>query len=156
MHLVDEEHIELLQTGQDGGEVARALDGGAGGNAHGNAHLRGDDVGQRGLAETGWAVEEQVVQRLVALEGGLRGDVQVVLQLLLSDELSQPLRTQRVVERRLVVLQVAGGDAVGGVAHGVALTAIRLSMSAKNASASAGWNLTDSLKLKVPSPRILV
>jgi hypothetical protein len=44
-------------------------------------------VSERGLAETGRAVEEQVVERLAAPLGGIDGDGEVVLQLLLADEL---------------------------------------------------------------------
>ena len=50
--LIDEEHIARLQVGQDGREIPGALQHGAGGLAQADAELRGDDVGERRLAET--------------------------------------------------------------------------------------------------------
>jgi hypothetical protein len=47
-------------------------------------------VGERGLAEAGRAVEEQVVERLVPLFRRVDGDAKVVLELLLTDELVEP------------------------------------------------------------------
>ena len=110
--LVDEEHVVLLEVREDGGEVARALDGGAGGDAHGDAHLGGDDVGERGLAEAGRAVEEQVVERLAALLGGVDGDAEVVLELLLADELIEAPGAEGDVDRLFFVLRLAGDDAL--------------------------------------------
>ena len=112
MDLVDEEHVVLLEVREDGGEVAGALDGGAGGDAHGDAHLGGDDVGERGLAEAGRAVEEQVVERLAALLGGVDGDAEVVLELLLADELVEAPGAKGDVDRLLFVLRLAGDDAL--------------------------------------------
>ncbi len=43
--LVEEEDLALLEGGQDRGEVAGVLDGGAGGDPDGRAHLGGDDHG---------------------------------------------------------------------------------------------------------------
>ena len=53
--LVDEQDVPRLQVGQNGGEVAGALDHRAGGGAEADAQLAGDDLGQRGLAEAGRA-----------------------------------------------------------------------------------------------------
>ena len=50
--LVDEQHLAGLQARQHAGQVARLLDHRPGGGADGGAHLVGDDVGQRRLAET--------------------------------------------------------------------------------------------------------
>ena len=43
-------------------------------------HLRRQNVGERGLAQAGRAVEQRMVKRLVALKGGADGDVQVGLE----------------------------------------------------------------------------
>jgi len=69
-------------------------------------------VGKGGFAEAGRAVEEQVVQRLVALFGGIDGDAEIVLQLRLADELLEAPRPQRDVDRLVVVLRLAGDDAL--------------------------------------------
>jgi hypothetical protein len=69
-------------------------------------------VGERRLAEARRAVEENVVEGLVTLEGRLDGDAQVVFELLLADELVQPPRAQSGVEGLIIVLlEVAGYDA---------------------------------------------
>jgi hypothetical protein len=49
-------------------------------------------VGERRLAEAGRPVEEDVVERFVALGGGLDGDAEVVLEFLLADELIEAPR----------------------------------------------------------------
>jgi hypothetical protein len=55
-----------------------------------------------------------VVQRLAALLGGGDGDLQVVLQLLLANELAQPPGAQRRVQGLFVFLRFAGDDAFRG------------------------------------------
>ena len=67
MNLVDEEHVARAEAGQDGGEVARPLDGGSGGRPDLGAHLGRDDVRERRLAEPGWPVQEDVIDRLPQL-----------------------------------------------------------------------------------------
>ena len=62
--LVDEQDVALAQAGEDRGQVAGALDGGAGGGPDLRAELRGDDVGQGRLSQARRAVEQDVVHRL--------------------------------------------------------------------------------------------
>ena len=102
----------LLEVRQDCGEVARALDGWAGGDAHRDAHLSGDDVRERRFAEAGRAIEEQVVERFVALLGGVDGDAEVVFELLLADEFIEPPWSQRDVDLLVVFPRLAGDNAL--------------------------------------------
>ncbi len=51
-----------------------------------DAQLGGDDAREGGLAQTRWAGEEQVVDRLLPTTGGLEHDREVLLQLGLPDE----------------------------------------------------------------------
>ena len=44
--LVDEEHVALVELGEDGGEVAGPLEGRARGDVQADAHLGGDDAGE--------------------------------------------------------------------------------------------------------------
>ena len=88
--LVDEQHVALFELGQHSGDVPGPLEGGPGGDVHGDAQLVGHDAGQRGLAEAGWAGEEEVVDGLATPAGRLQHDVEVVLQLGLPDEVGQP------------------------------------------------------------------
>jgi hypothetical protein len=69
-------------------------------------------VGERGLAETGRAVEEEVVERLVALFGGIDGDAEVVFELVLADELIEAPGPEGNVDCLFVVLRLAGDDAL--------------------------------------------
>ena len=94
MDFVDEEHLVLLQVGQHRGEVARLLDHRAGGGAHGHAHLVADDVGERGLAEAGRAVEQHVIERFAASDRGGNRHLQVVAHAVLADVLGERPRTQ--------------------------------------------------------------
>jgi hypothetical protein len=112
--LVDEEDVMLLEVRQDGGEVAGAFDRGTGGDADGDAHLGGDDVSEGGLAKAGRAVEEQVVERFAALLGGVDGDAEVVLELLLADELVEAPGAKCGFQRLVFVLDFAGSDALLG------------------------------------------
>ena len=52
MDLVDEQHVALVELGEDRGEVAGALERGSRGDLHLHAELDGDDAGERGLAQT--------------------------------------------------------------------------------------------------------
>ena len=105
--LVDEEHRARLQRGQEGGDVGLALERRAGGLDEVDLELGGHDLGERGLAEPGRAGEQHVVERLAAGAGGLDRHAELGLQRLLADELVEPARAQRDVER----LVLAGDDA---------------------------------------------
>ncbi len=107
MHLIDEQDVLLLEVGEDRGQVPRPLDGGARGHPDGDRHLMGDDVGQGGLAQPRRPIQQEMVQRLLPLEGGGDADAQVVLELLLADELLQPTRPQGSVQGHVVFLKLA-------------------------------------------------
>ena len=72
--LVDEEDRARLERGQEGGDVALALERRAGGLHERDVELGGDDLGERGLAEAGRPGEQHVVERLAARGGGLDRD----------------------------------------------------------------------------------
>jgi hypothetical protein len=72
MDLVDEQHVVGLEVGQDRGEIARAFEDRARCLAQADAHLVGDDVCKRRLAEARRAEDEQdMIERLAALAGRL-------------------------------------------------------------------------------------
>lgn len=66
MDFVDEEDVAGAQVGEDGSQVAGAFNGRAGGGADVHVHFLGDDVRQGGFAQTGGAVEEDVVYGFLA------------------------------------------------------------------------------------------
>ena len=100
--LVDEQHVALLEIGEQRREVAGLGDHRPGGGAEIDAELARDDLRQRGLAEPGRADEQHVVERLVARPRRLDEDREIGARLLLADELGKPLRAQRALGRVLV------------------------------------------------------
>jgi hypothetical protein len=69
-------------------------------------------VGEGGLAEAGRAVEEEMVERLAALFGGVDGDAEVVLELFLADELVEAAGPESGFQRLVFVLDLAGSYAL--------------------------------------------
>jgi hypothetical protein len=61
-------------VGEDGGQVALDLQGGAAGLLEADVELVGDDGGERGLAQAGRPEEQDVVERLAADFGGFERD----------------------------------------------------------------------------------
>ena len=78
MDLVDEQDVAVLEVGEQRGEVARLGDDRAGGGAKADAHLAGEDPGERGLAEAGRAEEQHMVERLAARAGGVDEHAQIL------------------------------------------------------------------------------
>ena len=99
--LIDKENVVLTQVGQKRREVARLFDGGAGGDANVDAHLGGDDARERRFAEARRAVEQNVVERLIAPLCRLDEDGEVALGLLLPDVFAERFRAQRALLRVL-------------------------------------------------------
>ncbi len=66
MHFVDEEDVALAQIGEDGRQVAGALDGRARRDLEPRAHLHAQDMREGGLAEARRSIEQDVIQRLAA------------------------------------------------------------------------------------------
>ena len=103
MDLVDEEHVAALEVGEDRGDVARPLEDRPRRAAQLHPHLLGDDVGERRLAETRGAGEQHVVEDVLARARGVDRDREVALHRRLSDVLGERRRTERDVERHLLV-----------------------------------------------------
>ena len=95
MDLVDEQHVAVVEIGEDGGEVAGSLERGPAGDAQRDPELGGDDAGQRRLPGSRRSREEQMVDGLPALARRGEQDLEVLLQPLLAHELLQAARAQR-------------------------------------------------------------
>ena len=106
MNLVDEKHVAVLQVGEDGGQIAGPLHDRSRGGLDVDLHLVGDDVRQGGLAEAGRPAEQDVVDGVGALAGGLDEDAEVFLALRLPDVVLQRQRPQADFEE--VFLDVLG------------------------------------------------
>lgn len=128
MDFVDEEHVVAFKIGQQRGQVAGALQHGAGGLAQLHAHLVGDDVGQGGLAQARRAEQQDVIQRLAALARRRDEDLQLLARALLPHVLLQGLGPQGALDglfvgrdRRRCHQAVgigAGGERIGLDCHG--------------------------------------
>ena len=94
MDFVDEQHVRLLQVGQQRREIAGARDHRARGRAKADAELTRHDLRERRFTEAGRTGEQDVIEWLVTPLG--RGDehAQVVADRRLADELVEPLRAQ--------------------------------------------------------------
>ena len=65
-------------------------------------HLVGNDVRQRGLAQSGWAEDQHVIERLGAFPRCLDEDPHLLLDARLTDVLVELLRANRTIERPVV------------------------------------------------------
>ncbi len=66
VYLVDKQDVVFFERGEYAGQVAGLVEDGTRGDLEAHAELVGDDTGQGGFAEAGRAVEQQVVEGLVA------------------------------------------------------------------------------------------
>ena len=98
------------QVGQRADEIAGLLERRPGARADVHAQLARDQLGERRLAESRRAEEERVVERLAPRERRVDVDPQALLDLLLADELREPLRAQRQLDDGLVGQHFRRGD----------------------------------------------
>src|SRR6266540_3737551 len=96
--LVDEQHVALLESGEDRGHVTLALERGAGNRANADSELLAEDEGEARLSEPGRPDEKNVVERFAARSRSLERDAQLLLDALLSDEVVEPRRSQGAFE----------------------------------------------------------
>ena len=123
MDLVDEEHVIAVEPGEQGRQVAGAFQHRAGGLLQVHAHLGGDDVRQRGLAQPRRAEQQHVVQRLLAPSAGLDEDVELLADLALAHVVGQSARAQRLFQLLFLHGNRGGVDqAVVFDGHGVFLS----------------------------------
>jgi hypothetical protein len=71
-------------------------------------------MGQGGLAQAGWPVEENVVQRLIPAPGGAYGYSQVFFSFVLADELIKAAWSQAGIKRYILSGRFAGGNTLYG------------------------------------------
>ena len=98
MNFVNEEHIAAAQVGQDGRQIASALDDGAGGDLEVSAHFVGDDRGQGRFAQARRAIEQNMIQGFFAPLCRFDQNMEIVAQLVLADHFGQGARAQRGIE----------------------------------------------------------
>src|SRR5207244_12175734 len=95
--------LPALQVGEDGRQVAGPLEHRPGGGADADLELVRDHVRERGLAEAGGAVEQDVVEDVAARPRGRDLHAEVLADGLLPDVLVQRARAERGLDRDLVL-----------------------------------------------------
>ena len=103
--LVDEEHIPFGKIGQQTRQIGGLLDGGTAGRPHRPAHGPGQDVRQGRLAQSRRPAEEDVIERFLAPQGRLHGDLQALLHLGLPGEVREGGRPQGHLEGGIRLVQ---------------------------------------------------
>ena len=104
--LVDEDNVAGLKRGEEAREIAGLGDDGTGGRLHVDAHRLTEDVGERGLAESGRTREKHVVERFATVFRSLDGEHQPIADLLLPDKALEIRRTEPVIERTVAPIQL--------------------------------------------------
>jgi len=108
---IDKEDIVAVKVGQQGGEVAGALDGRAGGRLDIGADLVGDDMGQACLAETRRPVEQDMVECITARRGGGDGYFQVFLRPVLPGKIGEAPGPETGIQRCVLGTRLTGNNA---------------------------------------------
>ena len=99
MDLVDEKHVAGGEVGEDRREIADALDRGAGSGAQARADLFGDQMRERGLAQSGRTIQKYVLGLMVAAARGGQKDAQILFYRRLADIFGPRIRPQCLVQR---------------------------------------------------------
>ena len=118
MDFVDEQHVTFFEVCEQPGQVARLVNRRAAGAFEIRAHRLGQNVGQRGFAEAGRAVQQDVVERFLAFLRGGHGDFEPFLDLGLAGEFGKERRTQRQLQRHVGFVQGGNRPFRHGVEHG--------------------------------------
>src|SRR5260221_8004912 len=93
MDLVDEEDVLFAQVGQRPHEIARLFERRPGRRPNVYPKLTRDEVRERRLAKPWRTIEDRMIQWLVACDGSIDRQAEVLLYFLLPHEHLHPLRT---------------------------------------------------------------
>ena len=94
MNLVNKKYVILIQIGQNCCQISRTLNGRSGGDLNIHIQFIGDNACQCRLAESRWAIEQDMIQWLISELRCLYKYFQILLNTLLSDVILQVLRPQ--------------------------------------------------------------
>ena len=122
--LIDEQHVALVERGQDRGEVPCPLDGRPARVPDVHAELARDDRRERRLAEAGRAVQQDVVGRLFAHPRRSQQHVEVRLDLGLPDVLGDRRGPQARLDRPIGLVEHVRGEDLGDLVHRVQDTSV--------------------------------
>lgn len=121
MDFIDEQHIARFQMGEQRRQIARPFQHGTRGLAQPGAHLVGDDVRQRRLAEPRRTEQQDVIQRLAASASRSDEDLHLAVHGGLTDVIGQLTRAQGAVDRLLAALRRGCHQPIALNGHGGSL-----------------------------------
>src|SRR5262249_57950039 len=94
VNLIDKQNVAFLEIRQQCRQIARALHHRSRRSLDVNTHLPGDNVSERGLAQSRWSMEQNMIQDIVASPRRGNRDFKIFLYLLLTDVLIEAPRPQ--------------------------------------------------------------
>src|ERR1700722_3522563 len=112
MHFIDKKHLPVAQVRQDRSQVTLDLKRRTRSLLKSGTELVGDNVSERSLAQPRRSVEQYMVKRLAARFGRLDSDIQILFDLILADELLQPLRPKLQLKRGIIFDRSGRNEAV--------------------------------------------
>ena len=98
VNLVDEEHIVLLERGEQSRQVARLVEHGAAGHFKSHSHLVGNNARQSGLSQSWRSIEQRVVECLASLSCSSDKDLEIVDDAFLPGKVAKPRRPQSLLK----------------------------------------------------------
>src|SRR5437016_13638226 len=110
VNLVEKENLLRFECGQDGRQVAFAFEQRSRARLDGGVELVSDDLRERGFPQAWRAVEQDVIERLIAAAGGVNRDLDIFLDALLPDVFLEPPRPHADVDARIFFVRRAGKD----------------------------------------------
>ena len=90
---VDKKDISGLEAGEDGCQITGPFNYRPGGYLNAGPHFVGNNVGKRGLTQTGKSMKKHMIQGFTALQGRLNKNPQALFHLFLADVLIQTARS---------------------------------------------------------------
>src|SRR3984957_15867938 len=117
MNFVEKEKIAQIKRSEDGGEITFFFEQRARADLDGRAHFVGENLRERGLAQSGRAIKQHMVERIAAIARGVHGNFQIFFHARLADEVFDLLRTNGCVKARVFLERFAGNDSAAIFGH---------------------------------------
>ena len=117
VYFIHKQQVALLKIVQDCSHFPGLFNCRAAGYLHIDTHFIGDNACQRGFAQAGRPVKQNMIQRVSALSGRLNVNLQVFLGLFLADIIIQGLGTQHPFDPDVLFRNVCFNDSRHVILH---------------------------------------
>jgi hypothetical protein len=114
MDFVEKENFLAFERSQDCRQIAFSLQERPSAGLNGDIQFIGDNLGESGLAETGRAVEQDVIESFAARARGFDGDGYIFLDALLTDVFFKPLGADACFDAGIFIKGLTGDDSLLG------------------------------------------